>query len=205
MLPAGPEGELKRVRVDMAMPAVSAEPNVAWIGFATDTAARERLLSLHYAEFRRLARTVLSSDGAKLQIQPTELAHEAAIRLLRIERMDVNDRTHFLALASRIMRQILLDEVRRFRARKRRTPSVETYWGDALDQSRPPLFDLEAFDQALERLFAVDAQLGQIIEHRFYAGLTMEEIAEVLGISLSTAKRQWRIARAWLMAQLQAS
>jgi RNA polymerase sigma factor (TIGR02999 family) len=186
----------------MVLRAVRAEPEVAWSDFATDDAARERLLSLHYAEFRRLARAVLSGDGARLQIQPTELAHEAAIRLLRSERMEINDRVHFLALASRIMRQILLDEVRRFRARKRRTPSVDTYWGDALDQSRSPLFDLEAFDQALERLFVVDAQLGQIIEHRFYAGLTMEEIAEVLGISLSTAKRQWRAARAWLMAQL---
>jgi RNA polymerase sigma factor (TIGR02999 family) len=174
-----------------------------WAGFcAGDPASRELLLSLHYAEFRRLARAVLASDGAKLQIQPTELAHEAAIRLLRLERIEVKDKVHFLALSSRLMRQILLDEVRRFRARKRRTPSVDTYWGEALDQNRPPIFDLEAFDEALERLTAVDAQLGVIVEHRFYAGLTMEEIAEVLGISVSTAKRQWRTARAWLMAQL---
>jgi RNA polymerase sigma factor (sigma-70 family) len=80
---------------------------------------------------------------------------------------------------------------------------VDTYWGDLLDQSRPQAFDIEVFDQALERLWVVDAQMGQIVEHRFYAGLTMEEIAEVLDISLSTVKRQWRGARAWLMAQFQ--
>ncbi len=187
-----------------SLAAVSLDPTEAlWAGFcAGDEGARERLLALHYAEFRRVARSVLAADGAKLQIQPTELAHEAAIRLLRIERLDVRDKVHFLALSSRIMRQILLDEVRRFRARKRRKPSVETYWGDALDQSRPPLFDLEAFDEALDRLMAVDVQKGAIVEHRFYAGLTMEEIAVVLGISVSTVKRQWRSARAWLMAQL---
>ncbi len=186
----------------MELQAVRAEVAVDRVDFG-DAATRNRLLAAHYAEFRRLARAVLSSDAAKLQIQPTELAHEAAIRLLRIERMDVTDRTHFLALASRIMRQILIDEVRRFRASKRRTPSVDTYWGDLLDQSPRQAFDIEAFDQALERLWVVDAQMGQIVEHRFYAGLTMEEIAEVLDVSLSTVKRQWRGARAWLMAQFQ--
>ncbi|MBS0334849.1 MAG: sigma-70 family RNA polymerase sigma factor [Proteobacteria bacterium] len=186
----------------MGLQAVTVEAAADRVDFR-DAETRNRLLAAHYAEFRRLARAVLSSDAAKLQIQPTELAHEAAIRLLRIDRMDVNDRTHFLALASRIMRQILIDEVRRFRASKRRTPSVDTYWGDLLDHGRPQAFDLEVFDQALERLWVVDAQMGQIVEHRFYAGLTMEEIAEVLGVSLSTVKRQWRGARAWLMAQLQ--
>ncbi|WP_293383721.1 ECF-type sigma factor [Phenylobacterium sp.] len=187
----------------MTFHAVTTEPGVEWGEFRDNAAVRDRLLAAHYAEFRRLARSVLSSDAGKLQIQPTELAHEAAIRLLRIERMDINDRTHFLALASRIMRQILLDEVRRFRACKRQTPSVDTYWGDALDQSRPRVFDIEAFDEALERLSVVDAEMGRIVEHRFYAGLTMEEIADVLGVSRSTVKRQWRAARAWLMAQLQ--
>lgn len=186
----------------MGLQALTVEAAADRVDFR-DPETRNRLLAAHYAEFRRLARAVLSSDAAKLQIQPTELAHEAAIRLLRIERMDVNDRTHFLALASRIMRQILIDEVRRFRASKRRMPSVDTYWGDLLDQDRPQAFDIEMFDQALGRLWAVDAQMGQIVEHRFYAGLTMEEIAEVLDISLSTVKRQWRGARAWLMAQLQ--
>ena len=177
--------------------------DLLWAGFCSgDLAARERLLSLHYAEFRRVARSVLAGDGAKLQIQPTELAHEAAIRLLRIDRVELKDKAHFMALSTRIMRQILLDEVRRFRARKRQTPSVDTYWGDALDRNASPTFDIELFDDALERLSKIDPQKAKIVEHRFYAGLTMEEIAEVLDISLSTAKRQWRVARAWLMDQL---
>jgi RNA polymerase sigma-70 factor (ECF subfamily) len=188
----------------MSLQAVTSfDPTEAlWAGFcAGDVVARERLLALHYSEFRRLARSVLAADGPKLQIQPTELAHEAAIRLLRLEQPAVRDRAHFMALSSRIMRQILLDEVRRFRARKRQTPSVQTYWGDALDRKAAG-FDLEAFDEALSRLTVIDAQKAQIVEHRFYAGLTMDEIADVLNISVSTTQRQWRSARAWLVASL---
>jgi RNA polymerase sigma factor (TIGR02999 family) len=177
--------------------------DLLWAGFCSgDPASCERLLSLHYAEFRRVARSVLAGDASKLQIQPTELAHEAAIRLLRIDRVELNDKAHFMALATRVMRQILLDEVRRFRARKRQTPSVDTYGGDARDRHSSPRFDIELFDDALERLYKIDPQKAKIVEHRFYAGLTMEEIAQVLDISLSTAKRQWRVARAWLMDQL---
>jgi RNA polymerase sigma factor (TIGR02999 family) len=174
-----------------------------WSGFcAGDEKSRDRLLASHYAEFRRIARCVLAADGPKLQIQPTELAHEAAIRVLRLERMEVNDRVHFMALASRIMRQILLDEVRRFRARKRQTPSIETYWGDALHPNQASAFDLEAFDEALDRLAAVDATRARIVEQRFYAGLTMDEIAIALDVSVSTVQRQWRSARAWLLSQM---
>jgi RNA polymerase sigma factor (TIGR02999 family) len=175
-----------------------------WAGFcAGDAVARDRLLALHYNEFRRIARSVLAGDGAKLQIQPTDLAHEAAIRVMRLDRIQVRDRAHFMALSSRIMRQILLDEVRRFRASKRQIPSVETYWGEALERQRAPVFDLEAFDQALDRLMVLDPEKGRIVEDRFYGGLTIEEIAESRGASESTNKRQWRVARAWLLSQLE--
>jgi RNA polymerase sigma factor (TIGR02999 family) len=166
---------------------------------AGDLRARDQLLAQHYQVFRQLARSVLARDGPKLQIQPTELAHEAAIRLMRLDRIKFHDRTHFLALSSRIMRQILLDEVRRFRADKRQCPSVDTYWGDALDRQRGGAFDIEAFDEALDRLGKIDAEKALIVERRFYAGLTMTEIAAVMGISESTVKRQWRSARAWLI------
>ena len=88
-----------------------------WDGFGRgDPKARDRLLALHYDEMRRVARRVLRDEGAKLNIQPTELANEAAIRLMNLDRIQWKERTHFLAMSARVMRQILIDEVRRFRA-----------------------------------------------------------------------------------------
>ncbi len=159
------------------------------------------MLDRYYDDYRRLARNVLSGDQARAFLQPTELAHEAAIRLFRLERMDIAGRTHFLSLSARVMRQVLIDEVRRFRAQKRQAPPVVTEWADG--QARP-VFDLEAFDDALGRLMEVDPERAKIVEQRFYGGLTLEEIAAVSGVSLSTVKRQWRVARAWLLDDLSA-
>ena len=173
-----------------------------WDGFAAgETTAGERLLSLHYDEFRRLARKVLDGDAAKLQIQPTDLAHEAAIRVLRLDRMDVNGRTHFLALSARVMRQTLMDEVRRHRAAKRSAPPVLTLWMNP-GSAPPAALDLEALDEALVRLAQVDGELASLVEKRFFAGLTIEEIAAQSGLSESTVKRRWQMARAWLLNDL---
>jgi RNA polymerase sigma factor (TIGR02999 family) len=187
---------------DLASSAI--DPNqVLWARFsAGDAEARDTLLAQHYQVFRQLARSVLAGEGPKLQIQPTELAHEAAIRLMRLDRLQLRDRAHFLALSSRIMRQIILDEVRRFRARKRQMPPVDAFYSDDVGQPLSSPFDLEAFDEALERLAVIDPEKAKIVERRFYAGLTMAEIAAVTGASESTVKRQWRIARAWLLEQL---
>lgn len=179
------------------------EDSSYWACFCSgDLAARDKVLAQFYREFRVLARGVLAGDGPKLQLQPTELANEAAIRVMRLDRIKINDRVHFLAVASRIMRQILLDEVRRFRASKRQKPSVETYWGEAIANQRPRAFDIEAFDQALDKLAELDPEKAQIVEQRFYAGLTIEEVAESMGLSESTVKRHWRTARAWLLTQI---
>jgi RNA polymerase sigma factor (TIGR02999 family) len=173
-----------------------------WQGFvAGRVRERERLLGLHYEEFRRIARRVLRADGAKLQIQPTDLAHEAAIRVLRLDQITVQDRTHFLALSARVMRQVLLDEVRKARAAKR-TPPVQTRWFDPEGAPVQMRLDIEAFDEALKRLMEVDPERGRVVELRFYAGLTLEEIAQQAGDSLSTVKRRWRVARAWLIDDL---
>jgi RNA polymerase sigma factor (TIGR02999 family) len=182
---------------------VSGEAATLWGGFSRgEPAATERLLSLHYGEFRQVARRVLNGDGQKLQIQPTDLAHEAAIRLMRLDRIALTDkdRTHFMALSARVMRQVLLDEVRRFRALKRQKPVIETAWINP--GSAPAVLDIEAFDRSLEKLEAVDPDKARLVEQRFFAGLTLEEIAAESGVSLSTVKRQWRTARAWLLADL---
>ena len=172
-----------------------------WQGVARGEArARDRLLAAHYAEFRKIARRVLRDDAGKLAIQPTDLAHEAAIRILKLERMDWQGRAHFLATSARIMRQTLMDEVRRHRASKRQAPPILTRW---CEPGRGAAFDLEHFDQVLARLFEVDAERARVVELRFYAGLTLAEAAVALGVSESTVERRWRGARAWLLAALE--
>lgn len=159
---------------------------------------QKELLVAHYDEFRRVARGVLNGDAAKLQIQPTDLAHAAAIKIFDLSRMDVRGRTHFLSLSARIMRQILMDELRRLRAAKRQAPPVTTQWPGEGEGG----LDLEDLDAALSKLEQIDPERARLVEQRFFAGLTVEEIAELEGSSPSTVKRQWRAARAWLISEL---
>ncbi|HVK79751.1 MAG TPA: ECF-type sigma factor [Verrucomicrobiae bacterium] len=166
---------------------------------SANTPAPDQLVAENYDEFRRVARGVLNGDAQKLQIQPTDLAHAAAIKLFALNRIELNGRTHFLSLSARIMRQILMDEVRRVRAAKRQAPPVTTQWpGDG----GAPL-DLEALDSALTKLEGVSPELARLVEQRFFAGLTVQEIAAIDGVSESTIKRQWRAARAWLVNEMQ--
>lgn len=156
-------------------------------------------LAEHYPEFRRIARSVMYGDNAAQRLQPTELAHEAAMRLIRLQRLDLKGRTHFLSLSARVMRQVLVDEARKLRAAKRNAPPLMTEWRD---ESGARVVDLEDLDFALSRLEQVDAAMASIIEQRIFAGLTIDEIAAASGVSESTVKRQWRIARAWLVNEL---
>lgn len=172
---------------------------VAKAASAEGSGGQQGLLARHYEEFRLLARRVLSSDGGKLQIQPTDLAHEAAIRLMRLDHLSIADRAHFLALSAKVMRQTLLDEVRRARARKRQAPGLLTMWPDG--EGGAPV-DIEALDEALRELAGISPERARIVELRFFAGLTMEEVAVELGESESTVKRRWRVARAWLLDRL---
>jgi RNA polymerase sigma factor (TIGR02999 family) len=172
-----------------------------WTQFAAgEPRAQERLLSAHYREFREVARRVLNGDADRLQIQPTDLAHEAAIRLLGLDRVAWRDRTHFLALSAKVMRQTLLDEVRRYKSAKRTPPQVDTMW---IDPAGPrSAIDVEVFDDALRRLAQIDPERARIVELRFYAGLTLEEVAQAEQLSESTVQRRWRSARAWLLKAL---
>jgi RNA polymerase sigma factor (TIGR02999 family) len=166
---------------------------------SASAAPPDQFVAENYEEFRRVARGVLNGDAQKLQIQPTELAHAAAIKLFALNRIEVSGRTHFLSLSARIMRQILIDEVRRLRAAKRQAPPVTTQWpGD-----EGATLDLEALDSALTKLEDVSPELARLVEQRFFAGLTVEEIAALDGVSESTIKRQWRAARAWLLHEMQ--
>jgi len=177
------------------------EPATLWqAALAGSVPARERLLALCYAELRSLARRMLAGDSAAKRLQPTELANEAALRVLKLDRMEWNDRAHFLATAATVMRQALLDEVRRFRAGKRQMPAVMT---TLLDHGIATVdLDLEHLDLSLKRLAEVSPERARLVELRFFVGLTIEATAEVLAMSPATVKRQWDAARIWLLNDL---
>lgn len=159
------------------------------------------LLDDCYAEMRRIARILIANGGDRFLVQPTELAHDAAIRLMRSESIHVNDRGHMLALAARVMRQSLIDEVRRAQAAKRQAPPLMTEWPGA--RSSPPV-ELNLLDDALRELAKVSAEHAEVVELRFTLGLTVEEAAAAIGVAERTIKRRWQAARAWLQAYLEA-
>jgi RNA polymerase sigma factor (TIGR02999 family) len=158
--------------------------------------SRERLLEMCYSELRMIARRMLINDASSNRLQPTELANEAALRVLKLDRMEWKDRAHFLATAATVMRQALLDEVRRFRAGKRQAPAVITTWVDTGIQTVD--VDLERLDRSLSRLAEVSPERARLVELRFFVGLNIDSTAELLSVSPATVKRQWDAARAWL-------
>jgi RNA polymerase sigma factor (TIGR02999 family) len=162
---------------------------------------RDYLVGLYYEDFLRMARGVLNQDGRRLLIEPSDVANEAAIRMLRLDHIAFTDVAHFLALASRIMRQILMDEHRRSRAAKRQPPQGEPEWIRAQepDHASDPL---EKIDDMLDRLNRSDPAKAKIIQQRFVAGMTIEEVARADGVSESTVKRHWRGVRTWLLAEI---
>jgi RNA polymerase sigma factor (TIGR02999 family) len=157
------------------------------------------LLAQCYEELRAVARRLLGRDWGRLPIQPTELAHEAMIRLLQMERLVMNDRRHLLATAARLARQTLIDEARRLDSRKRATPAVML----TLLPDVPAPVRLEDVHHAVEALATVSADHAAIVEMRFTLGMTIEEVAEASGLSMRTVKRRWASARAWLQDWLE--
>jgi RNA polymerase sigma factor (TIGR02999 family) len=157
------------------------------------------MLASCYDEVRRIAKRVIAKDGAKRPLQATELANEAAIRLMGLDRMTVRDQAHMLAMAARTMRRILIDEARKGGAAKRHMPTIVTRWPD---DAASQLVDIVDLDGALEALEAVSPDHAQVIELRFMLGLGVEETAAATGLSERTIKRRWQAARAWLLDYL---
>jgi len=168
--------------------------------------ALERLMPLVYADLRKLARAHLRRERAGHSLQATALVHEAYLRLVNLDRLRVENRTHFIAVAARLMRQILVDHARRRRAGKRGA-AVPVMSLDAVTPGAEPTvggtsLDLLALDRALDELASFDPQQCRIIEMRFFGGLTIEETAEALGFSSATVEREWACAKAWLYDRL---
>lgn len=164
--------------------------------------ALNELLPLVYAELRRIATRQLRGERVGHTLQPTALVHEAYLRLIDQHHVDWHDRAHFFGAAAQVMRRILVDHARRHRAGKR-GGGIQSV---ALDQVREPRapdgIPVLALDHALDRLADLDADLARVVELRAFGGLTIEEAACVLKVSPTTAKREWRTARAWLAREL---
>jgi RNA polymerase sigma factor (TIGR02999 family) len=163
--------------------------------------AFEELLPLVYKELRDIARHHLRRERPGHTLQSAALVHEAYLRLVEQRPFYTENRAHFFAVASRLMRQILVDHARNHGAAKRGADRrVELDASVVLPEMRS--LDLVALDDALNGLARLDEQQGQIVELRFFGGLAIEEIAEVLNISPSTVKRDWNVAKAWLTRQM---
>jgi RNA polymerase sigma factor (TIGR02999 family) len=166
-----------------------------------DERALDTLLPLLYQELRRLAHYHLQSERPDHTLQTTALVHEAYLRMVGSQSVDLQNRAHFIAVASRLMRQILVDYARERRASKRDGGCrIAVEYLDALPVSGDA--ELLALDDALNQLASIDERQGKIVEMKFFGGLSAPEISEVLGISRATVDRDWATARVWLHRQM---
>jgi RNA polymerase sigma factor (TIGR02999 family) len=164
--------------------------------------ARDRLIDAVYAELRRVARRHLRGERDDHSLSPTALVHETYLKLIDQHRVRWQNRAHFFGLAAQLMRRILVDHARSRGAAKR--GSDRTVVLDSVDVGGAPLdVDVLALDAALDKLAAIDARQGSLVELRFFAGLTVDETAKALDVAPITVKRDWAYARAWLYRELQ--
>jgi RNA polymerase sigma factor (TIGR02999 family) len=177
-----------------------------------DKADLDRLMPLVYAELRRLAGAVLSRESSGHTLQPTALVHEAYARMAAQRQPDFTSRAHFLSIAARVMRQILVDYARRRKADKRgsgrQNVSLEDACGSSLEKACGSAVEMPAvmiaLSDALESLERQDARKARLIEMRFFGGLTLEEAAEVDGSTVESVRYELRLAQAWLHRELNA-
>ena len=170
-----------------------------------DRQALEELMPLVYGELRRLARHYLQRERSDHTLQSTALVHEAYLRLAGHDAPQWQNRAHFFGVAAQLMRQILVDYARSHRADKRGGSVCRIALDDAPDRPKEVNVDVVALDDALKTLAQTDPQQCRVVELKFFAGLTIEDTSEVLGISPATVKRDWVTARAWLFRELDRS
>ena len=168
-----------------------------------DKEALDQMTPALYEELRRLARFFLANERPDHTLQPTALVHEAYIRLIRQHAVDWRNRAHFLGVAATMMRRILINHAQARLAAKRLGQAQPVALDDALGLSTPASIDVLELNQVLEQLTELDPQQGRVVELRYFGGLTVEETAEVLGISPATVKREWSTARLWLLHKIE--
>lgn len=169
-----------------------------------DQAALERLMPLVYDELRRLASNYLRRERASHTLQPTALVNEAYLKLVDQRHARWQNRAHFFGISAQLMRRILVDHARQHQAAKRGGSKQQRLSITSAERvAKQPEIDLLALNEALDELTVIDPQQAQIVELKFFAGLSIEETAEVLGIGHATVERDWKMARAWLRRQLE--
>jgi RNA polymerase sigma-70 factor (ECF subfamily) len=172
----------------------------AWEG--GDRAALDRLIPVVYEELRRIARRRMRGEGHAPTLQTTALVNEAYLRLIDVRQVRWQDRAHFFAVAAEMMRRTLVEAARRRRRQKRGGGAVRVSLNESMDPAAGRAGELIALDDALQALAAFDPRKARVVELRFFGGLSVEETAEVLRISPQSVMRDWKLARAWLTAEL---
>jgi RNA polymerase sigma factor (TIGR02999 family) len=168
-----------------------------------DQAALEKLMPLVYSELRRLASNYLRRERGEHTLQPTALVNEAYLKLVNQRNAKWQNRAHFFGISAQLMRRILVDHARQHRAVKRGGSEQQRISITSAEKLvEQPEIDILALNEALEELARMDEQQSRIVELKFFGGLAIEEIAEVLGIGHATVERDWKLARAWLRRQL---
>jgi len=173
---------------------------VAWSG--GDDAALQRLMPVVHAELRRLARREMRRERAGHTLQTTALVNEAYLRLVDMSGVSWNDRAHFFAMSARLMRRILVDHARSHLYQKRGGGAKVVSFDEGLTVTSGPRADLVALDDALKSLARFDERKSQVVELRFFGGLSVDETAAALDVSPSTVLRDWRLAKSWLLKEL---
>ncbi|MGA2981003.1 MAG: sigma-70 family RNA polymerase sigma factor [Terriglobales bacterium] len=167
-----------------------------------DLDAREALMPLVYAELRRLAGSYLRRERSDHTLQPTALVNEAYLKLVEQKNVHWKDKGHFFAITAQLMRRILVDHARSHLAEKRGSGVAKVPLEGVITMSKERPDDLLTLDESLTRLARIDPRQAQIVELKVFAGLSIEDTAELLGISPATVKRDWSMARAWLVLEI---
>jgi RNA polymerase sigma factor (TIGR02999 family) len=167
-----------------------------------DASALDRLIPLVYRQLRTLARQCLRRERDDHTLDTTGLVNEAYLRLVQSSRVQWQDRAHFFAVAAQLMRRVLVDEARKRLYQKRGGSFTRVPLDDAIAATAEPSVDVLAVDAALDRLAQFSPRKGRVVEMRFFGGLTIDETAEVLGVSTDIVKREWRTAKLWLLRAL---
>lgn len=195
-----PQGNASRTPLVSPKPQVVTRLLRAWSD--GDEKALDQLVPLVEAELRRLARAYMGRERKGHTLQATALVNEAFLRFTGAQQIRWQDRAHFMGIAARLMRQVLVDHARSHGYQKRGAGAERVVLADVRLVAAAPALDVIELDRALEAFAAVDARRSQVVELRFFGGLTAEETAEVLHVSAETVKRDWRLAKLWLLREL---